>query len=426
MKKILFITPYVPYPLNSGGNQAFFNMVDYLRHKMEVSILLFPQRHSQKQDIENLKTIWNNVTFYIFTATPPEVDCPRYYWLLKKIKDSATRKMRRIRTRANKEKDMAREKSLLPKSYFQPLPIQYMEYVSNICSGFDIVQVEFYELISLGYLFPPTVNSVFVHHEIRYIHNENEIPLFKNQTNIDRLYFNVSKDFERLALQQFKHIIALTETDKHILQKFLDREEGIYASPAVIKITNDTSVEFKPTNNRLTFVGSEDHYPNLDAVCWFIKEIAPILRAQNFKFTFQVIGTWKSKHIKELQSLCPEMELTGFVEDLNSFLNGSIFLVPIRIGSGMRMKILDGIIAKAPIITTSKGVEGMDFANQKECFIRDSAKDFADAIIRLVKDTVLQRNIALQAHQKLYSTYNIDNMLEKRMKIYNDILSDKN
>ena len=59
--KILFIIPYIPFPLNSGGNQAFFNMVDYLRHKMDVSILLQVQYASEAYDISKLKEIWDNV-----------------------------------------------------------------------------------------------------------------------------------------------------------------------------------------------------------------------------------------------------------------------------------------------------------------------------------------------------------------------------
>ena len=54
--KILFITPYIPYPLDSGGNQAFFNMVDYLRHSVSVSILLHPRTAGQKADVEQLNT----------------------------------------------------------------------------------------------------------------------------------------------------------------------------------------------------------------------------------------------------------------------------------------------------------------------------------------------------------------------------------
>lgn len=64
-KKILFIIPYIPYPLDSGGNQAFFNMVEYLRHKMAVSVLLYPETGRRMQDVESLKKIWDNVDLFI-------------------------------------------------------------------------------------------------------------------------------------------------------------------------------------------------------------------------------------------------------------------------------------------------------------------------------------------------------------------------
>ena len=72
-KKILFIIPYIPYPLDSGGNQAFFNMVEYLRHKMSVSVLLYPETEKRMQDVESLKKIWDNVDFFIYlkSATKP-------------------------------------------------------------------------------------------------------------------------------------------------------------------------------------------------------------------------------------------------------------------------------------------------------------------------------------------------------------------
>lgn len=65
MKKILYIIPYVPYPLTSGGNQAFFHMIDYLRDKMDISILLYPINKAQESDVEELKKLWDNVDFYV-------------------------------------------------------------------------------------------------------------------------------------------------------------------------------------------------------------------------------------------------------------------------------------------------------------------------------------------------------------------------
>lgn len=63
MKKILFIIPYIPYPLDSGGNQAFFNMVNYIRNRMSVSILLCSKSEEHDKNIVALKKLWANVDF---------------------------------------------------------------------------------------------------------------------------------------------------------------------------------------------------------------------------------------------------------------------------------------------------------------------------------------------------------------------------
>lgn len=424
MKRILFIIPYIPYPLASGGNQAFFHMTEYIRQHMSVSILLFPQTSKDMDNIKKLKQIWTNVEFFIFKEKPKQLNVrhPFYYSVLESIKNSATRKMRR---QIIEEKNLVHKKNILASSIFKPFPSAYTDYVFEISRlGFDIIQVEFYELISLGYLLPKEAATIFVHHELRYIHNANEMVLFDKVTNEERMIFHIAKDFERSALQSYNHIIALTEIDKHILTEFVGKNKRIYASPAVIQMEKNSQRQFIPaTTGRLTFVGSEDHCPNLDAVNWFCTEIAPILRKQNFPFTLQIIGYWHSKYIKKLQKLCPEMELSGYVEDLHGFLQGSISLVPIRIGSGMRMKILDAATAKVPFITTEKGVEGIDFHHEKECLIANTSHDFATAIIQLAKDTKLQEQMTIEAMSTLRNLYQPEKMLRHRLEIYKQILS---
>lgn len=426
MKKILYIIPYIPYPLTSGGSQAFFHMVEYLRHKMDISILLSPITSAQERDAEELKKLWNNVDFYIFTESmkDPEVRNPLYYKWLKKARMSIKRKMRRQKLVADKI-DVARNKSTLFISTFKPLHKKYIRFVSTVSrKGFDIIQVEFYELISLGYLLPDDAQSVFVHHELRYIRNENEMDLFDQVNDEECMLYRIAKDYERSALRSYKHVITLTEIDRQILVDFIGREERIYASPAVVQIADNSNEVFVPATKRLTFVGSEDHFPNLDAVLWFCREIAPCLRRRGFDFTFQVIGKWHSIYAKEVESLCAELELVGYVENLQDYLKGSIGLVPVRIGSGMRMKILDAVSSGIPFVTTSKGVEGIDFRDEEECLMADSAENFADAIIRLAGNQALQEKLAHQAENRLHQLYNPQEMLYKRLAIYNQILAD--
>lgn len=428
MKKILFIIPYIPYPLNSGGNQAFFNMVDYIRHIMSVSILLYPATDSQKRNIDYLRKLWENVTFYIFTKEDGlntlELKHPFYYRWLDKMKCSIVRKMKRqLFFSGNGSIDWVRKKSALHTSIFSHFDIGYLDYVAYISKlGFDIIQVEFYELISLGYILPETVQTVFLHHELRYIHNENEISLFKKITGQDTMSLKVAKDFERCALQRFKHVIVLTNVDSWILKDFIGND-NIYVSPAVVRTEENAAVDFIPAiTNRLTFWGSGNHCPNLDAVAWFCSEIAPCLRNAGVSFTFQVIGTWSASLMQEFRNSCPEMELIGYVEDLHSFVNGSVALVPIRIGSGMRMKILDAVFANTPFVTTNKGVEGLDFRDGEECLIADTANDFANAIVRMLSDCSLQAKLVEQAESRLQQLYKPQEMLDRRLQIYNQIL----
>ena len=422
MKKILFILPCVPYPLTAGGNQAFFNMVEYIRHKMSVSLLLSPE-NKEMNDVESLRALWTNVDFYLFREedAEPKTRCPRYYRWLKKMSESISRKMQRQLYSFQQERPY--KNMTLKNSCFKPFPKAYVEYVSDISRrGFDIIQVEFYPLISLGYLLPENVQTIFVHHELRYVRNENEMEFLERVTDEERMLYRIGKDFEHSALKTYKHVIVLTEVDRQILIDFIGNKHRIHVSPAVVQMTDACDKQVVPTTSRLTFVGSEGHYPNLDAVVWFCQEIAPCLRNQNFHFTFQVVGPWRSSYVKELQISCPELELVGYVEDLHNFLNGSIVLVPIRIGSGMRMKILDAVSSKAPFVTTTKGVEGIDFHHEEECLIADSASDFASAVIRLTGDEGLQVKLANQAVEQLQKFYNPPEMLDRRLAVYNQIL----
>lgn len=321
--------------------------------------------------------------------------------------------------------DPVRENSALLRSVFEPLESGYAQYICQVIKqGYDIIQVEFYELISVGYLLPENVQTIFVHHELRYVRNANEMSLFEEMTDEDRMLFSVAKDYERAALLKYKHVIALTEVDRQLLIDFLGRKERIYASPAVVQMSDTSIEEFTPAiTHRLTFVGSGDHYPNLDAITWFCKEVAPYLHKQGFSFDFRVAGRWDCSHIVRLSSVCPEIKFVGYMEDLSDFLKGSIALVPIRIGSGLRMKILDAVSLGIPFVTTSKGVEGISFNDNEECLKADTAMDFADAIIRLANDSNMQCRLVLQAKRKLEDLYDWKKMLEQRIAIYSHILN---
>lgn len=90
------------------------------------------------------------------------------------------------------------------------------------------------------------------------------------------------------------------------------------------------------------------------------------------------------------------------------FLKGSVAVVPIRIGSGMRMKILDAVLSKVPFVTTAKGVEGIDFKDGEDCLIVDDPAGFAEVVIALSSNPQLQRQLVTHAEDSLRQVYNPD------------------
>lgn len=426
MKKkgnILLIIPCVPYPLNSGGNQAFFNMTNSMREKFNVSILLSIRPERELQDVETLKTIWPDVIFYIHKQVKSK-KAQREKWfypILSWMYKFSSHQLSKL----NRGKDLVRNKSLLFDSCFRPFDTDFCKFIYETTrKSFDIIQVEFFEFLPLIYLFPPEPKKIFVHHELRYIRNANEIPLFKEETQADWLVYQVAKEQEISTLRKYDYILTLTEVDAKLLSTIIGQQSHILVSPAaILKDCTDILNKFKPATNRLTFVGSEHHFPNLDGMIWFCNEVAPFLREQNFSFTIELIGKWKAKNILPYIHDTPELKIVGFVEDLGEAMQGSISIIPIRIGSGMRMKILDTIMAPAPFVTTNKGAEGIDLRNGTDCYIADTPQAFAKYIIKLCNEIELQKEMITNAFQRLEQIYVPQQMIEKRCAIYDKLLN---
>lgn len=427
--KILIITPFIPYPLDSGGNQAFFSMVDYLKDFHEISIIL-PVESWNRDNFRRLSEIWaGKVTLYphdnsSFPKENDRYDSSLYLRFITYLHESTGRKIRRYMDRRIQRLAFLPEKFRFHSTLFNGLtrfPEGFMQFVHDIArkDKFDCIQVEFYSHFPFRMLFPENVKTVFVQHEIQFVRLANEMALFNKVTWNDRVLYERKKNEELAEMRAFDHIITLTETDKEILSGYIPTEK-ISVSPAVIRQMDDDTT-FSSCGNEFAFVGGWSHLPNLDAVVWFCNNIIPVLRERKFSFRLYVVGSWKKKLVKEFTRRYPEIVFTGFIKDIEPFLKGKISLVPIRIGSGMRIKILEAINSMSPFITTTKGVEGQDFRDGEECLVADTAEAFAESMISLSSDVSLQERIAANAKKKIRESYDNTALLKRRAEIYGKI-----
>lgn len=422
-KRILIVTPRPPYPLFSGGEQAQFYFIGEMVTLMDVSLcfeLNDSDYNSKISDFLKLKEIWKDVTFYPLINIARQSGHIKFY---RKIKQNVSFLKQKIFKGLSYQKledtSTLRYESLVNQPYLFNKP-DFVNHVAGIIKNkhFDIIQVEFIALAPLVYIFPPDSIKILVHHELRYIRIKRETDLFENSEPNDYYRLESIRDQEISLLKRFDKIITLTEIDREILTRDISPEK-IYVSPATIRENMKQGNELSFFTNRLVFIGSSIHLPNKDGIKWFVNSVLPLLKKRNPDIHLDIIGRWDKKIVKEYSS--GQVKFSGFIDDLEDAFRSSMLIVPIRIGSGMRLKIIEAVNHRIPFITTSIGVEGLAFENERDCLIADSAESFAEGIIRLSNDFSLQQQFINNAASKLKDRYSFGAAIKKRLDFYKSL-----
>jgi len=137
---------------------------------------------------------------------------------------------------------------------------------------------------------------------------------------------------------------------------------------------------------RLVFSGSMDWHPNEDAVCYFVDTILPRVRAEFPNVSFTIIGRNPSARVRELATH-PGVNVTGTIDDVRpSIAEGSVYVVPLRAGSGTRIKIFEALAMGKAVVSTTVGAEGLALESGRHFLAADTPHDFAHAVIRLLRD----------------------------------------
>jgi polysaccharide biosynthesis protein PslH len=159
------------------------------------------------------------------------------------------------------------------------------------------------------------------------------------------------------------------------------------------------------TRHRILFVGSMDYHANVDAVVKFAKELWPSILKQYPQIKFTIVGRNPSSEILALANL-PSIEVTGTVDDVRPYYREAITaVVPLRIGGGSRLKILEAMAAGVPVITTRLGAEGLEVNDRDHILFAETPEDFLRSIIEIVKNKELNQNLASAAQSFVNQRY---------------------
>lgn len=428
--KILIALPYFPYPPTGGGHQATFHMINYLRNFMEITLVC---PYAEQSDWVALRKKWPEVNIEIPAHTNFN---NKKRLFMGKARHLFANSKQLVKNLIAEQKNGQSQNPLevcnkirhsnmrLYRNNFVYNNNQFINRFQELVTvqNFDIIQVEFAELIGLVHCMPEKSKKIFVHHEVSFIVMERELKTLDHIAAYDKYLFNQEKMMELTLLNKYDKILVLSNQDKDVLSNYDFLHEKLAVSPFAVPVHSEVKKDFQFSfKNKIVFLGTENHNPNLDAVYWFVKEVLPLILQEMPQITFYVIGSWK-KEVVKLFAGSPHIIFTGFVENLENLLNGSVMIVPVRIGSGVRTKIIDAVKWRVPVLTTTIGVEGIPLEDGIECLIADSPEMFVKKL-KLYHDNVYATTLINNAFHKISQINDIKQYGELRKHIYESMLS---
>lgn len=192
---------------------------------------------------------------------------------------------------------------------------------------------------------------------------------------------------EREECRRFDHVVAVSPQDAEVFRRDFGLTEVSHVPTGV-----DTEF-FRPSGtvdrrpNELVFTGSMDWMPNEDATRWFVAEILPLIRAHVPDVTLTIVGRNPTAAVRALADVHPSIQVTGSVPDVRPYMErAAVFIVPIRVGGGTRLKIFEAMGMECPVVSTSIGAEGLPLRHGVDGLLVDEPRAFADAVISLLED----------------------------------------
>jgi sugar transferase (PEP-CTERM/EpsH1 system associated) len=410
--KLFFLTPQLPYPPHQGTTIRNFNIIKHLAPLHEITLLSF----GTANELQN--------------AEPLRAFCRI------EIAPSPTRSlMQRALT-----------------TFFSPLPDMALRLQSNAmhetfaamlrAETFDVMQIEGIEMAEVWRLEVinwdglPTPNFqlpavVFDDHNAEYILQRTAFESDARRVTrwhaalYSLIQWKKLAHYERTVCRRANRVIAASETDARALRD-LDSSMNVSVIPNGVdtdhfvpsdKVCTKPLAEFA-----MVFTGKMDFRPNVDAMLWFCDEILPRIRAEIPLAHMVIVGQRPTPRIR---ALCHRtgIEVTGWVSDTRPYVaDAAVCVVPLRMGSGTRLKVLEAMAMGKAIVSTTRGVEGIDLTPGREALIADTPEAFTRAVVALLHDADRRRVLGRAARALAESKFDWRKIVPAFEHVYGDLL----
>ena len=370
--RVLQFAPRVCWPLDTGARLRNYHLARELARRTRVSLLAFSD-HGQRLE-----------------RSSPDLENP----------------YERVTT---VERDSAYTFAKVVRGILGRTPLPVLNYTTDRMKRalelilreleFDIVQVESIHLMAYLPIILAAPNRPLAICDWHNIESELMQRYRERQSSLLRQAYagktaRLMSEFERRAAREFDAHVVVSERDARRLRA-LNPDAKIFvvgngvdtAYYCDAQIENAASAQSSASGTtRIVFVGSMDYHANIDGAVGFAREVWPRVRERRPDLVFTIVGRDPALEVRELARI-PGIEVTGTVADVRPFYREAIAaVVPLNVGGGSRLKILEAMAAGVPVVSTTLGAEGLDVWHGESILIADTDEQQIEAIVSVVEN----------------------------------------
>ncbi len=370
---ILFLSRWFPWPTNNGSKLRIYNLLRGLAHQHDVTLISFADVGESESDVPELQTICRDVQTVDWRPFQPNSG-RAYLGLLqsapRSIVDTFSAEMRdRI-----VEMLASRPFDLVIAS--QVTMAHYGQYFGDVPA--------LYEEVELGVFYEQYSCASNLRSRMRH-----------------GLTWSKHRRYLARQLRRFAACTVASSEEKQLLSRAVPDCPPIEVVPNCIELAEYAVVP--PTlPDTLVFTGPFGYHANYNAMVWFLRDIYPLVQQEIADIVLTITGDHGGLPLPAAANVT----LTGFVDDIRPLVaRARVSLAPLLDGGGTRLKILEAMALRTPVVATSKGAEGLEVRDGEHLLIADNATDFASAVVRLCRDDALAGRLAENAYELVRDKY---------------------
>lgn len=372
--RALLMAPETPYPTVGGGALRTASLVEYLAAHYELDVIVFRQPAAPDPAHTRLGRLTRRIAV---------LDLPIH------SRHSAARALRNLTRLARGSPPLT--------DRFSGFSTEVATFVAG--HAYDLALVDHFWCAPYLAILAPVANRTILdlHNIESVLHERCALSEPWPLSALHRRFQHACRRLEQSWLPRYDLVLTASDDDAERVRAIgVDSRTAVYPNSIPSRARPE-----RPEEDVITFSGNMEYHPNSDAVHYFHRRIWPLIKVRWPRLTWELVGM-NPNAVRRYVGDDPSVRLRGSVEDaITELARSKASVVPLRAGSGTRVKILEAWAAGTPVVSTSVGAEGLGAAHGRELLIADEPVAFADAVSSLLTSPPLGRELA-RAGRTLY------------------------